>query len=246
MPRKPRFSIISPGWRCQDYVAAWYNSLVKQKGGYDWIAYALDDHSDDKTHRRLRALKDDRVVSIRTGRHRGAAYARLKLMRMCDPSSIMVMLDMDDWLTADAFEVIAKAYQNPNVRATFGSYVTDGGGGVDNRLYKPESVNDNTFFRKHKFQAPPLRTFHASLVEGVENEDMQDEKGQWYQTATDVAMSWRFLWELQANQIKHIPNRIYIYRQRPKSHSAKRFDKAAVMNDLRRKYEKRLEAESAT
>ena len=235
---KPKFSIISPGWNCASYVGAWYRSLRGQKGGYDWTAYVLDDCSDDDTESRLESLEDDRVKVVRSRRSRGAAYARLKLMRMCDPSSIMVMLDLDDWLTANALQVLAQAYSDPNVLATFGSYVRDTGGGTDNSLYSPDSINDNTFFRKGKFTAPPLRTFHASLVEGVENEDMKDAAGDWYPTATDVAMTWRFLWDLRADQICHIPDILYVYRQR--TDSSKRFDKARAVNALRRKYERKL------
>lgn len=240
MPRKPHFSIISPGWKCQDYVRAWYQCLTRQKGNYSWTAYGLDDYSNDHTHRRLRALQntDSRVVALRNSRNRGAAYSRLKLMRMCDPSSIMIMLDLDDWLTDNALQVISRAYSDPDIRATFGSYHTNKGGGVDNRLYGPVEINNNRFYKKTKFQAPPLRTFHASLVESVTNEDMQDASGKWYKTATDVAMSWRFLWDLQDHQIKHIPDQLYVYRQRG-GDSAKRFNKHTVVTDLRKKYDAR-------
>lgn len=230
-----KFSIISPGWNCAKYVQDWHNSLCNQN--VDWEAWVMDDHSTDSTSRVLAELDDDRVHVSRNAVNKGAAFSRWKLMKQADPDSIMVFLDLDDWLPDNCLPKILAPYQKGKL-VTLGNYTTAAGGHFPLNVYSRQQIDKNTFYRATVFGCPPLRTFHGSLVEQLKETDFK-VNGRWLNTCTDVALMWKIMYLVKYDDIHFFDDVMYVYRKRPRRHSSNRYDKKAAMRHLREKYKTR-------
>lgn len=234
MPRKQRFLVISPGWECEKFVDTWYRSL-KRQSNINWQAVVIDDASKDATYDRVKNLKDPRITLIRNRTHAGACFSRFRALSYVEPNDIVVLLDLDDWLLDRAFAVVQQKYWD-GYKATFGGYRTHTGGGAINSFYSESQINRNTFVSGN-FRAPPLRTFHSSTIEYIQESDFKGPDGKWLRTCTDVAFTWPILWNLRYNEIARISQVLYVYRTR--GDSSKRFSKQEGMKILRDKYHSR-------
>lgn len=196
----------------------------------------MDDGSRDKTFARLTELGDERVKIFQTPHNRGAAFSRWKLIRACDPDSVLVFLDLDDWLTDNCLPKLIKPYSNGKL-VTMGNYTCDNGsgGGSTSRFYSKSEIDNNTFVKCAQFKCPPLRTFHGSLIPKLTDNDFKVH-GRWVQTCTDVALFWKILWSVNWQDVQVISDIMYIYRRRQRGRNAHRYDKKGMMNYLRNKY----------
>lgn len=106
-----RLVIISPGYNCNSWIPLWYNSL-KVQNYTNWVAYAIDDVSDDGTYNSLVNLSkvDNRIKPI----HRESKFYHVRnlcdiIHNNCDDDDIIIYLDLDDWFgTKYAFELLIK------------------------------------------------------------------------------------------------------------------------------------------
>lgn len=105
--------VVSPGFNCEASIRYWYNSLKLQSYKY-WVAYAIDDVSDDNTSNILYELSqiDPRVKFIRRNQH----YYQLGnwydiIHNEIGYNRFVIRLDLDDWLGSRyVFENIIKEY----------------------------------------------------------------------------------------------------------------------------------------
>lgn len=229
-----KFSIISCGWNCERYLGDWQRSLNAQK--VDWEAFVMDDGSTDHTSLKLSRIRDPRIHTFKNQKNAGAAYSRWKLLEFAPKNSIMVQLDLDDWLLGDALTKVARHYEAGKLM-TVGSFTVNKGQFRKSVFYTREQINDNTFHRAKTFNCPPLRTFHGSLVSLFKPEDFKLEN-KWLRACTDVALMWPLLRELQYDQIGFVPEIIYMYRRRMRQNtSGGKVHKGPLLNELRKRYE---------
>lgn len=193
----------------------------------------MDDGSRDGTYRALKNLKDPRVKVFKNTKNMGAAYSRHKLMQEVDPSSILVFLDLDDYLPARCLQKLREPYSRGKL-ATCGHYRMTTKSVPKTAIYSYNQINRNTFYST-SFRWPPLRTFHGSLLSCL-REELYKIGGKWVKTATDVALFWQILREIRHDQLYEFNEVMYNYRDR-KSLSSKRMSKKEVVQGLRRVHE---------
>lgn len=227
-----KFSIISSGWNCEQFIPDWYNSLISQK--VNWQAFVLDDGSTDKTYRRLENLSDSRLHLFKNPNNKGAAYSRWKLIQQCD-GDVLVFLDLDDYILSGSLLSLKKPYKEGKLM-TVGSYRMDRGR-AKNEFYNRYEIDQNRFL-KGTFKCPPLRTFSSQCINFLKEDDFKINR-QWIKTCTDVALMFPVLKALRFDDIAVMSKIMYHYRYRPKSQSSYRFDKLPVMNALRIKHGKK-------
>lgn len=227
-----KYSIISPGWNCKYFIHDWYKSISTQK--VKWTAYVMDDGSTDGTSAKIRALKDKNIKLFRNSKNMGAAYSRWELMKHCDPDSVLVFLDLDDYIPQRVLVDLSKHYQSEKL-VTCSRYTEKPGGVKPQRVYTSRQINMNRFIYRSDFCFPPLRTFHGSLIRTLDPELMKID-GDWVRTCTDVALFFQILKHIRYDQLSILPGVQYVYRKRSKQFNAHRFDKAATMHTLRSQF----------
>jgi glycosyltransferase involved in cell wall biosynthesis len=232
-----KFFVISCGLNCEKFVDDWYSSLYSQTE--EWEAFVRDDGSSDATFGKLERLakEDPRIHASRTKANLGAAKSRWDLIQEISGPGVAVQLDLDDYLRRDAFSIVAPYYEQ-GFKMTLGGWARHKGiGGGHPRWYTPEQIDDNSFLEDKNFKAPPLRTFHTSLLPHLkESHFVLDNK--WLRVCTDVALMFPLLKVLSSSEIANIQDPIYIYRKRSPIRGSNRHPKGVIFKKLKEKHGK--------
>lgn len=229
-----KFSVISCGWNCDRYIDDWLKSLKAQN--VDWEAFVMDDGSTDHTSLKLSRIKDSRIHSFKNERNYGAAFSRWELLKHVSRDSVVVQLDLDDWLINSALEKVQPHYENGKLM-TVGSFTVNKGQFRPSIFYSRQQIDENTFHLDKLFKCPPLRTFHGSLISLYRPDDFKLEN-KWLRACTDVALMWPLLRELKYDQIGFVKETIYMYRRRLRQNtSGGKVHKGPLLNELRKRYE---------
>jgi hypothetical protein len=104
-------------------------------------------------------------------------------------------------------------YEKEDCLLTYGSYVYNPGGqrGVEPSKY-PESVIKGNLFRRDVWRASHLRSFKFSLWKNLNQEDLKDEKGNYYTMAYDQAIMLPLL-EMSGDRSRYIEETLYVYNK---------------------------------
>jgi hypothetical protein len=116
------------------------------------------------------------------------------------PHEVVAWVDGDDWLAHDsALAYVERAYQDPDVRLTYGSYeCADGRPG----LCAPYRTTD---YRKEVWRASHLKTFRAGLFQRIKPEDLE------FTLAVDQSVMLPMLEMAGPEHVRFIPQVLYIY-----------------------------------
>jgi len=132
-------------------------------------------------------------------------------------SSIIVHLDGDDRLLhTRVLEKVREAYHDPNVWATYGNYVSRAKSvcrPIDKRSFR-QSILDGGWPWSH------LRTFRAHLIPYLKETDMKDSSGNWFSSASDVAIFLPILELSGKSRVKFIDDDLVYYRIHPDNDNA--------------------------
>jgi hypothetical protein len=208
-------SILACGWNCKDYIGEFVNSIERQKGKWDYHVYCCDDCSTDGTHEKLLGMVrgNPRYTLIRNPQSMGAAYSRWQLLQKMPMGTIVLQVDMDDYLLGDAFGTLAQAYSDPNTMMTLGNY--QGKNIVSPpRAYTSETIEQNLYNREKVFLAPAPRSFRSSLIGSLDETMFKDRQGNWLRYCTDVPLVLGLLRACGGKSVKVIDKPIYHYRER--------------------------------
>ena len=137
----------------------------------------MDDGSTDGTRGHVRRLKDKRIKVSRTSSNKGAAWSRWRLMQQVDPNSILVFLDLDDYLVDDCLQHL-NPYYDKGILATGSRYKNDKNRVAAKDAYTARQIDSNSFLIRTNFRFPPLRTFHGSLIQNLSEDDFKIN-GEW-------------------------------------------------------------------
>ncbi len=232
-----QFSIIVPGWNCEEHVPDCWRSLVEQvPGHYSWEALMLDDGSDDDTWKSLCALPaDSRRRIYRNESNYGPAYSRWELLqRVKDPQRVCVLLDLDDVLLPHALRVIADEYLvSPQCLLTSGNWMSSAGRKNPLEFYNERTVELSAYREAPFFKCAPPRSFRRFLANGVDPQGLKGPDGDWLKHCTDVALMLPLLEQCGPENIRIIHKPIYKYTEQRPSGTIKRFGKASKVEAYR-------------
>lgn len=221
---------LSVGWNCEQYVKDWYNSLLNQTNK-NWIAYVLDDASNDKTFDHLIqiASKDTRIFVYKNITNMGAAFSRMRLLEEMklnghvSPTDIIAMLDLDDMIPNYVTRELLKAYDNDSVKMSFSSYENQYGKKYPLDFYNKLEINDKMILRAEKFKCSPLRTFRFDTITNLTYDDMKNSQKSYYITCTDVILTLQIMKNIKYENIHLFDQSMYIHRENRSDSSIKKF-----------------------
>ena len=204
-----KFSIIVTGYNCKSYVKECMDSLLNQTYK-DFEIITISDGSTDNTVWEI--LQCDGLSA--TFKHRenlGALRRRYDALQTAT-GDIILFVGMDDYLQPNALEVLAKVYEDPKVRMTYGSWMTPDRVGQLAKPY-PSEVFKNKSFRNHKWLATALNSFKRELLLKVPREKLiNPNTGEFFTNCTDLAYSFPCLEMCEENEVAVVKEFIYVYR----------------------------------
>lgn len=175
----------------------------------------IDDSSTDRNYERVAAYiasrgVEDRVTLMRNETRQLKMANLYRAIHMCRSQEIVLLLDADDWLAHESvFEVINRAYQNPDVWMTYGSaiihpqYAEKSGAPYPDKMLLRGEVRD-----KGDFRMSTLRTFYAGLFKQIQLKDFL-YKGTFLPSADDIAYMYPLI-EMAPEHTLFIPEILYI------------------------------------
>jgi hypothetical protein len=127
------------------------------------------------------------------------------------PAAIVIHLDGDDMLTQGATDVIAKAYEDPDVWLTYGSFRRSDGM-RDRDWHAPFGTRYAAGSpRRQAWRASHLRTFRAGLFQALPSEALIDPAtGSYFTTCVDRAIMLGML-ELVGERYRVIQDILCVY-----------------------------------
>lgn len=132
--------------------------------------------------------------------------------QLCGDEEIVIDYDGDDWLVKpEVLSIINKAYENPNVWLTYGSYVNwpKDQGCCCKTI--PNSVIQSNSYRDYQWVSSHAKTFYAWLFKKIKPEDLMSQ-GKFVDMACDVAFMFPML-EMAGGRHLFIPDVLYIYNR---------------------------------
>jgi len=204
----PRFMIISTGVYNQEYMDRAAASVDAQTHK-DWqYIQVIDDAASWPERGVFFHPAGPRTTKI-IREHCGALKNFVDVMTdaVLKPGDIVVRLDLDDQITPNALEIVAKAYQdNPKAVLTYGSMQYESRKPARFQgSYKEEPI------RFAGWKSPHLLTFRAELWKHIRKDAFVGCDGQYYQSAADLAIFWPLAELAGLDRIVHIEEPIYIY-----------------------------------
>ena len=205
----PRFMIISTGLYDKEYITRCCASVDSQS--YEnWRHYITLDGMIPELMPFLDLNYKNRWVSKNKPHNQcGALKNFVEAMSWSapEPDDIIVRFDLDDQITPNALEIVAKAYQdNPKAVLTYGSMRYESRKPARFQgSYKEEPI------RFAGWKSPHLLTFRAELWKHIRKDAFVGCDGQYYQSAADLAIFWPLAELAGLDRIVHIEEPIYIY-----------------------------------
>lgn len=231
------FEIIICGFNGDHFLYDCLNSIIKQRfGPYTYKVTIVDDGSSDKTFDMLNEMQifpNCRIIKV--NKNYGAAYARHKaIMKVTNPESVIVLVDMDDMLLNDALNTVASAYlSNKSTFITIGNWIDQNGIANSESIYTSSELQDGNFRRSILFKATHLRTFKRFLYDAIDESDFQDINNEWIKVCTDVALMFPLLDQCSSNNVSCIHKPIYMYRKMTANSTINRFGKGLKVDLLK-------------
>ena len=141
----------------------------------------------------------------------------------CQPEELMLILDGDDFLLGrQVLKLFNAVFSSSGVWIAYSNFLTLGGRAGFSREY-PSTVIANNQFRRVYFGISHLRVFYAKLLLQVKDEDLRDEKGEYYRAANDVAIYMPMM-EMAAERQTYVKELTYLYNSKTglNNHSEKK------------------------
>jgi glycosyltransferase involved in cell wall biosynthesis len=214
-----KFNIIIPVYNSEKYIPKCIASVLAQD--YEnYHVYIINDASTDLTGKISDVIQEhnpDRITVIHNTENQGAVHNQITtIKKYCDPESVIMLLDGDDWLANDPaiFNKYNAIYQS-GAQYTYGSCWSL----ADNipliaQPYPPEVLANKTY-RDYKFNwnmpYPHLRTFVTNLVTDLPDSVFQDNQGNWYGPGGDNATFYNIIEQADPEHVVCIPDVVYVY-----------------------------------
>ena len=237
---KVDFKIVVPFYNAEKWIDKCINSLKIQNNS-NFKCYLIDDVSTDNTSVVAEDLitGDNRFELIKNSKKTYALGNISKTINdaNCDDEDVIIILDGDDWLASSyTLDTLAAAYDK-DCLMTYGSYVYNPSGvrGVEPSAY-PKNVVENNTYREDSWRASHLRSFKYKLWKELDDEDLKNKKGKYYEMAYDQAIMLPLL-EMAGPKAKYIEQSLYVYnKQNPLNvDKIKALEQSQTAQEIRKK-----------
>ena len=215
--QETKFNIIVPFYNCEEWILKCLESVYNQKY-HNYHCYIIDDVSTDHSVEIIRDyIKDKDNFTLVINKDKTYALGNIAMVLNQDKHSaqdVNIILDGDDWLSSlNCLSYLNKEYVDTNCMMTYGTYVYYplGTVGVEPSEYPTEVINKNSF-RSDKWRASHLRTFKHHLWQNLDMKDLQNDNGDYYETAYDQALMLPLL-EMSAERSTYIDKIMHVYNR---------------------------------
>lgn len=198
--------VLTTNFNNEAYIERCLQSIQNQQVT-DWRCYVMDDLSEDGSKDIIRRFTDDRFVFIEnsTKQYQLGNYHQILSGQKVSDEDICVAVDGDDWLPdVDVFKRVVEAYSDGSTWMTWGDYVS-----TDGTHYNPTEIGDIFTFRHWKTPLH-LRTWKAFLWRKIRVEDMQDDRGEFFRVAGDLAFLFPMI-EMAGRHARYLDSINYCY-----------------------------------
>ena len=217
----PKMKIVVPTYNTEQWISRCLSSIHEQKFR-NWDCVIINDASTDRTGEiidSLQFVKDDPRFKVIHNSQNVKALKNIVdgfniLNCEDDPECVMMVIDGDDFLFSDSsLSVVEAAYlQNPGLLLTYGNWIGHPHGDSSNcRPYSRQVIVENNY-RRSDFWASHLRTFKSRLWYSIEDKDLRDETGKYFEAGWDVAFMIPML-EMAQERHMYIPYVLYCYNK---------------------------------
>lgn len=213
------FKIVVPLYNAAPYIKMCVDSIKNQN--YDnYKCVIIDDASTDNSWDILQEEvgNDDRFVLMKNKTNMGALANIVAGIDSLAPddTDVIVNLDGDDWFShPHVLSTLNLHYCNTGCWLTYGSHEERIPGQICKRSEfckqpVPLEIIERNDFRNVRWLTSALRTFKYGLWKKIEQDDMKNAFGNYYEAAWDLAYMFPML-EMAATKIEFIEDILYVY-----------------------------------
>lgn len=210
------FSIIITGYNSKKWAEFSVRSALSQN--YEkFHVYCVDAQTDDGTYEILKAVASrypDRFTLIRNDSRKFQVQNIHEVVRDYVPeNSIVVSLDLDDWLKHPDVLLTLNDIYNDDTWMTYGTYEEYPFRDVSGHYHAyPDEVIKSYSYRNYKWLGSHLRTWRRKLFLSIPEHLLKDANGNYYQVAGDQVFMFPLLEMAGAHSI-YIPDVLYVYNK---------------------------------
>lgn len=206
-----QFKVVVPVYNAQKYIEGCLMSILQQSyKNYEMIV--IDDASTDLTGKIIDKIQQDygfRV--IHRDQNVGALFNIISgINHLCkDDQDIILTIDGDDSLYhPKVFEYLNEVYQNQNIWLTYGQYLDLASKSIGCNA----PIQDTRTYRKSgQWLTSHLRTFKWHLWKRIQESDLRDSTGRYYEMAWDLSFMMPCIEMAGLKRIKFISEILYLY-----------------------------------
>tara|TARA_B100000212_G_C27338467_1_gene518002 strand:- start:183 stop:932 length:750 start_codon:yes stop_codon:yes gene_type:complete len=208
------FRIVIPFFNAERYIGKCIKS-IKSQSFKNFTVHLFDDCSTDNSFEVAKSFinNDERFFLNKNKVNQGALQNIIQGLKFdCyDPSKIIdIIIDGDDSLYLnDVLALVEFTYLKTNCLITYGTFLQTGGQGKFGNKYPLRTILTNSY-RKYPWLASHLRTFRHDLWLNINNDDLKDNNGNYFDTAWDLAIMFPML-EMADIRQEYISDILYCY-----------------------------------
>lgn len=216
--------VVIPVRNAQEWIAKCIDSVATQHYDGDWSCMIIDDASTDGTQNEIKRFLELLQPSVRSrfktamnSTRKGAlANFLMGFKELCadqDPESVLVQLDGDDWLYGPVvFQIIRSAYEQSGCWMTWGNYAEWPTGALGMARPMPPEIHFTRDYRSRPWIMSHLRTFKSHLWSSINDEDLRDSDGNYFDVTWDLAHMFPMV-EMAGERSCFIPYILYCYNR---------------------------------
>lgn len=216
--------VVVPVRNARHWIRKCIDSVATQEYDGDWSCIIIDDASTDGTQSEIQNALEAMSAQTRSkfkkilNQERQGALANfitgfMELGANEDPESVLIQLDGDDWLYGPAvFHIVNSAYEQTGCWMTWGSYAEWPTGAPGMAQPIPQDWHLEMSYRSKPWVMSHLRTFKSHLWNSVNDQDLRDLNGKYYDVTWDLAHMFPMI-EMAGERSCFIPYILYCYNR---------------------------------
>lgn len=199
-----KYIIVIPVYNAVNYIGTCLDSVLSQKyNNYEVVI--IDDCSIDGT---WGVICKYPFHNIRNLKRIGSGLANIMTgIKVASNYDVIITLDGDDYFSDEDVLVYLNEVYKENVWMTYGQY-RPVSGKYENYC---QPISDIQNYRKSgEWKTTHLRTFKKWLFDKIKDEDLRDEKGEYFKVAWDRAFMYPMI-EMAGKHLRFISKILYVY-----------------------------------
>jgi len=214
----PHFKVVVPVGFAEDKIEKCINSIINQNYT-NWECRVVCDPCDN-SYEIAKKLETDNIKVIKKSKREYQLKNLIDGLDDMTPNAndVVIVIDGDDSLIrVDAFDLVVTEYIN-GALVTHGTFVLPQ---VDGKYAKDFHTDSTTYkkkpIREISWKTSHLRTFKYGLFTRISDEDLRDEKGNYFKAATDQAVMFPVIEMAGGDRVGFVTEPIYLYNHNLKS-----------------------------